>query len=89
MSKRSPSREEIEAALTPAFIKVIEALNMEEDKTTLCRTMRALMGVMFTIAEAGGAPPSIVAEQIQRVGRKRFPKLKSGPNVLVMPVAKA
>lgn len=89
MKKRTPSRKEIEAALTPAFIGVLELLDMEEDATTLCRTMRALLGVMFSIAEAGDAPRAIVAEQIQRVGRKRFPKLKPAPYVLVMPEAKA
>lgn len=87
--KRKPSRKEIEAALAPALALAIEKLDMEQDATTLCRTMRALLGLMFSLAEAGACPPGTVVQQIHHVARVRMPRLKQGRAVLVMKEAKA
>ena len=87
--KKQPSRREIEAALAPALSLAIEKLDMEQNATTLCRTMRALLGLMFSLAEAGDCPLGAVAQQIHHVARVRMPRLKQGRTVLVMKEAKA
>lgn len=80
---RKPTRKEIGAALRPALIDAIDS-RMEQTGTTLCRTIRALLHVAFDLAEAGGAPRSVMIEQIQRVARLRLARLPQGQPILLM-----
>ena len=75
--KTKPSRKEIEAALSEAFLKTISQMNLEEDAATLCRTFRAVLNIGFRVME--GAPDVVVLGQLDRVlqrtiGKKRKPR---------------
>lgn len=74
--KKSPSRKEIEAALSESFIKTITEMNMEEDAATLCRTFRAVLNIGFKIMAAGDAPEVVVLGQLDQVLRKNLGKRK-------------
>ena len=87
--RKSRSRREIQAALTPALVKALSDLDSPQDTTSLCRTVRALLELAFDLAEAGSCPQAVMLAQVQRVVRKRLPRLKSGSPVLIMRAATA
>jgi hypothetical protein len=43
----------------------------------------------FDLAEAGSCPQAVMLAQVQRVVRKRLPRLKSGSPMLIMKAATA
>jgi hypothetical protein len=86
--KGRPTRKELQQALAPALIKALSAIEFEQDATTLCRCVRALIEVAFDLAAAGSMPPSVMVVQLNRVARRRLPLLKSAP-VWVMAKADA
>ncbi len=87
--RKAPTRKQIQAALTPPLVRAICDLDPPQDATSLCRAVRALVELAFDLAEAGSCPPSVMLAQLQRVVRKRLPRLKSGPAVLIMKAARA
>ncbi len=78
------SRRELQVALREAFLKRLDELELGPgDASSLKRTMRALMHIVFDIAECGGCPPGVAVEQIHRVVRKRLQGLKHSKSVWV------
>ena len=87
--KKHPTRNDIQRALEPALIKVIDDLGMEQNSTTLLRTIRALTEIAFDLAASGDCTPSAMLEQLQHVTRKRLPHLRAGRPVWVQAEGKA
>lgn len=78
MSK-SPTRREIQAALSAAFIEKLNALGVGSgDERSLRRTLRAIAEVYFDVASAGFTPPGVAMSELQTVVRRRLPHLKHG-----------
>lgn len=66
--KTKPSRKEIEAALSEAFLKIVSEMNLDKDAATLCRTFRAVLRIGFSVMEA--APDVVTLGQLDQVLRK-------------------
>lgn len=87
---KRPSRKAIQQVVAPALVAALNSIDgMEQDSTTLCRCIRALVETAFDLAECGGCPPGVMAEQLHRVARKRLTRMKSQQGVLMMKVAQA
>lgn len=86
---KRPSRKAIQQVLAPALIEALNGIEMEQDSTTLCRTIRALVETAFDIADCGGCPPGVMVEQLQHVARKRLTRMMSPKATLLMKVAQA
>lgn len=82
--KRSPTRRQIQSALVPALVEALDALRMEQDSTTLLRTIRALTEVAFDLAVAAECPRELMLEQVARVMRRRQRDLQARQPVWLM-----
>ena len=88
--KKPPSRREIEAALTGAFVETLQALGAADSgQETALATVKALLNIAFGVAEAADIERQQLALKIRKVAERRLPRLKNGAPAWTMPVAKA